>query len=147
VQFSEEPMSIEEARKEIASLTERINYYNQQYYQEDVSEVPDHEFDQLLNQLIALEKEFEALKLPDSPSQRVGGTITKNFETVKHKYPMLSLGNTYSSEELMEFDERVRKGLLDDPFEYFCELKFDGVAISPKHLHVLPSFFLLHSVA
>ena len=123
-------MSAEEAKKEIASLSEQINYYNQKYYQESVSEISDYEFDQLLNRLIQLETEFPELKTSDSPSQRVGGTITKNFETVTHKYPMLSLANTYSSDELNDFDGRVKKGLEGEAYEYVCELKFDGVALS-----------------
>ena len=119
-----------EAQKEIARLSELINYHNDLYYQKSKSEISDQEFDQLLETLIKLEEEFPLLKLPDSPSQRVGGTITKNFETVVHKYPMLSLGNTYSREELIEWDERVKKGLEGESYEYFCELKFDGVALS-----------------
>lgn len=123
-------MSAEEAKKEIASLSEQINYHNQKYYQESVSEISDYEFDQMLNRLIELETTFPELKKSDSPSQRVGGTITKNFETVAHKYPMLSLGNTYSAEELKDFDARVSKGLEGEAYEYVCELKFDGVALS-----------------
>lgn len=123
-------MNQEEASKEISSLSQKINYYNDLYYQKDTSEISDFEFDKLLERLIELEKAFPELKKDDSPSQRVGGTITKNFETVNHRYPMLSLGNTYSKEDLEEFDKRVAKGLGDEPYEYFCELKFDGVALS-----------------
>lgn len=123
-------MSVEEAKKEIASLSEQINYHNQKYYQESVSEISDYDFDQLLNRLIQLETKFPELKTSDSPSQRVGGTITKNFETVAHRYPMLSLANTYSPDELKDFDGRVSKGLEGEPYEYVCELKFDGVALS-----------------
>ena len=123
-------MSVEEAKKEIASLSEQINYHNQKYYQESVSEISDYDFDQLLNRLIQLETEFPELRKSDSPSQRVGGTITKSFETVVHKYPMLSLANTYSPEELKDFDGRVSKGLEGEGYEYVCELKFDGVALS-----------------
>ena len=123
-------MTVEEAKKQIAELTEKINYYNYKYYQESISEISDYEFDMLLEQLIALENEFPELRAEDSPSQRVGGTITKAFETVYHRYPMLSLSNTYSEEELTEFDKRVDKGLGGQPYAYFCEQKFDGVAIS-----------------
>ena len=114
----------------IAELTDKINYYSHLYYQESKSEISDFEFDQLLEELISLEVKHPEYKYPDSPSQRVGGTITKNFETVYHRSPMLSLGNTYSKEELEEFDARVAKGLEGQAYEYFCELKFDGVAIS-----------------
>ena len=123
-------MTPEEAKREIESLSEKINHYNYQYYQKDTSEISDFDFDQLLEKLIKLESEFPQFKYDDSPTQRVGGTITKNFETVEHKFPMLSLGNTYSTEDLQEFDKRVEKGLGTSDYEYFCELKFDGVALS-----------------
>lgn len=123
-------MTAKEAKKLIQELTEKINYHSDLYYQKSKSEISDFEFDQLMESLIGLETQFPELKNPDSPTQRVGGTITKEFETVYHKYPMLSLGNTYSQEELREFDTRVAKGLEGDSYEYFCELKFDGVSIS-----------------
>lgn len=123
-------MTADEARKKIADLTDKINYHNELYYQKHKTEISDYEFDQLLDQLITLEKQFPNLRQPDSPTQRVGGTITKEFETVYHQYPMLSLGNTYSEQELRDFDTRVAKGLAGQPYEYFCELKFDGVSIS-----------------
>lgn len=123
-------MTVDQAKKEIAALTEKINYHNDLYYQQNRTEISDLEFDKLLETLIALEAQFPQLKSADSPTQRVGGTITKNFPTVYHKYPMLSLGNTYSQQELEDFDSRVAKGLDGDPYEYFCELKFDGVSIS-----------------
>ncbi len=126
-------MTGEQAKKEISELTEKINYHNYQYYQESKSEISDYEFDQLLDRLIALENQFPEFKYEDSPSQRVGGTITKHFETVVHQYPMLSLGNTYSEEDLIDFDKRVAKGLDGAAYEYLCELKFDGVALSLRY--------------
>jgi DNA ligase (NAD+) len=123
-------MTPEKAQKEIQDLTTKINYHNDLYYQQNRTEISDQEFDKLLEKLNQLEKEFPQFKLPDSPTQRVGGTITKEFATVYHKYPMLSLGNTYSEEELTDFDGRVARGLDGDSYEYFCELKFDGVSIS-----------------
>jgi DNA ligase (NAD+) len=123
-------MTPAQAQKEIVALTEQVNYHTHLYYQLNRSEISDYEFDQLLEKLVKLEKEFPQFKQPDSPTQRVGGTITKEFETVNHKYPMLSLGNTYSQEELEDFDKRVAKGLEGEKYEYFCELKFDGVSIS-----------------
>lgn len=123
-------MTTADAKKQIQKLTDEINYHNDLYYQKNKSEITDQAFDKLLEELIQLESEFPALKQPDSPSQRVGGTISKEFETVRHRYPMLSLGNTYSQDELRDFDGRVAKGLDGDPYEYFCELKFDGVSIS-----------------
>lgn len=123
-------MTAAQAQKEIIALTEKINYHNTLYYQQNRTEISDFEFDQLLEKLIQLEKDYPQFKQQDSPTQRVGGTITKEFETVYHKYPMLSLSNTYSEEELADFDKRVAKGLEGEPYEYFCELKFDGVSIS-----------------
>ncbi len=123
-------MTASEAKKKINELIGLVNHHSDLYYQKNKSEVSDIEFDQLLEQLIALEKEFPELRQLDSPSQRVGGTITKEFPNVVHQYPMLSLGNTYSPQELEDFDARVAKGLDGEPFEYFCELKFDGVSIS-----------------
>jgi DNA ligase (NAD+) len=123
-------MTAEQAKKEILELTEKINHHNHLYYQENRTEISDYEFDQLLEKLINLEKQFPQFIQPDSPTQRVGGTITKEFISVLHRYPMLSLGNTYSEEDLREFDKRVAKGLEGAPYEYFCELKFDGVSMS-----------------
>jgi DNA ligase (NAD+) len=123
-------MTAEEAKQKIEDLIEKVDYYNYRYYQDSVSEISDFEFDQLIKQLEQLESNFPQFKFSYSPTQRVGGAITKNFDTVIHKNAMLSLSNTYSDEELLDFDKRVVKGLADQPFEYICELKFDGVAIS-----------------
>jgi DNA ligase (NAD+) len=123
-------MELDKARKQVIELTDKINYHNDLYYQQNRSEISDEEFDKLLENLSALEKQFPELLQPDSPTQRVGGTITKEFATVFHRYPMLSLANTYSPEELRDFDARVAKGLSGESYEYFCELKFDGVSIS-----------------
>lgn len=123
-------MTPEQAKKEIQDLSEKINYHNHLYYQQSKTEITDYEFDQMLEKLISLEKQYPQFKEPHSPTQRVGGAITKVFATVYHRHPMLSLGNTYSPGELEEFDRRVARGLEGDPYEYFCELKFDGVSIS-----------------
>ncbi|REG78427.1 NAD-dependent DNA ligase LigA [Algoriphagus antarcticus] len=123
-------MNPQQAEKRIAQLSQEINHHNNRYYQESSPEISDFAFDQLLEELIQLETSFPDLLDPDSPSQRIGGTITKDFQTVEHSTKMLSLGNTYSVEELVAFDERVVKGLGHSDFEYFCEMKFDGVAIS-----------------
>ena len=124
------PISKDEAKTRIAELTDKINYHNHLYYQEDKSEISDFEFDQLMEELMQLEQQFPEFLLEDSPSQRVGGTITKEFESSQHGYRMLSLGNTYSESELVAFDDRVAKILDHRNYTYFCELKFDGVAIS-----------------
>jgi DNA ligase (NAD+) len=123
-------MTAEEAKQKIEDLIKKVDYYNTRYYQDSESEISDFEFDQLLKQLEQLESDFPQFKHSYSPTQRVGGTITRHFETVTHKNAMLSLSNTYSDEELLDFDKRVSKGLAGQPFEYICELKFDGVAIS-----------------
>lgn len=123
-------MTSAEAKTRIQQLTDQINHHNDLYYNKSKTEISDFEFDQLLEELTKLESEHPALRLADSPTQRVGGTITKEFASVIHQYPMLSLGNTYSAEELTDFDGRVVKGLDGDAYEYFCELKFDGVSIS-----------------
>ncbi|GAB4016120.1 NAD-dependent DNA ligase LigA [Spirosoma koreense] len=117
-------------QERIAELTDRLNYYNHQYYQNSVSEIDDFTFDKLLAELTELEKQYPEFRRPDSPTVRVGGTISKEFATVYHRFPMLSLGNTYSEEDLVEFDKRVQKGLNGQTYEYICELKFDGVALS-----------------
>ncbi|MFI5219806.1 MAG: NAD-dependent DNA ligase LigA, partial [Bacteroidia bacterium] len=121
-------MTKEEAKKKIEKLSKEINQHNHNYYVLSQPVISDYDFDMLLNELIELEKKFPELAIVDSPTQRVGGTITKEFKTVKHKYPMMSLGNTYSEEELKDFDERIVKSI-GKTFEYVCELKFDGVAI------------------
>lgn len=115
--------------EKIKQLTDEINQHNYNYYMLDNPTIGDYEFDQLLNQLILLEKQYPDYVLPDSPTQRVGGSVTKQFKTVKHVFPMLSLGNTYSEEELLDFDRRVHE-LVNGEVEYVCELKYDGLAIS-----------------
>ena len=115
--------------QEILQLTADLNRHNYNYYMLDAPVISDYEFDQLLRRLQDLEKQYPEFVQPDSPTLRVGGTVTKKFETVQHVYPMLSLGNTYSEEELMEFDGRI-KTLVNEYVEYVCELKYDGLAIS-----------------
>lgn len=121
-------MNTEEAKIRIAFLSNEIDKHNYNYYVLSNSTISDYEFDLLLKELMELEKKFPEFALPESPTQRVGGDLVKNFKTVAHRYPMLSLGNTYSEAELKDFDERIRKAIGND-FEYVCELKFDGVAI------------------
>ncbi len=121
------------AQQEIAKLRAEIERHNRLYYLEAKPEISDFEFDKLLERLIALEQEFPELMTPDSPSQRVGGGITKEFPTVIHREPMLSLSNTYSIAEVTDFCNRVEKLVEAEGGgtpEYVAELKFDGVAIS-----------------
>lgn len=126
-------MTPSEAKEKIHTLTEELNHHNHLYYQDSSPVITDYEFDQLLKELESLEREYPELKLAHSPTSRVGGDITKEFETVEHQYPMLSLGNTYSKEELIDFDGRVKKGLGTENYDYICELKFDGIAISLRY--------------
>jgi DNA ligase (NAD+) len=118
----DEKSKIELLRKELAA-------HNHAYYLLDKPTIADFEFDQLLAKLILLENEHPQYFDENSPSQRVGGTVNKNFETVKHKRAMLSLGNTYSEEDLRDFDKRVQK-TITETYSYVCELKYDGVSIS-----------------
>ena len=122
-------MEVQTAQDRIDHLIQEINRHNYQYYMLDNPTISDYDFDQLLQELIDLEAAHPELKRPDSPTQRVGGEVTKRFESAAHLYPMQSLGNTYSQEDLGEFDRRVRE-LLAEPPAYVCELKYDGVAIS-----------------
>lgn len=119
----------QEAQKRIEFLVGEINKHNNLYYQQAQPLISDYEFDQLLAELIDLEKNFPQFLDPNSPTQRVGGSVIKEFASVKHKVPMLSLDNTYSEGDLRDFDRRVQKGL-NQPCEYVCELKIDGVSIS-----------------
>ena len=116
-------------KKRIDTLRKEIEEYNYNYYLLDKSSVSDFEFDRLLEELVLLENKYPEFFDPTSPSQRVGGAITKEFHTDAHEYPMLSLSNTYSEEDLINFDNRLKK-LTNEPIEYVCELKYDGVSIS-----------------
>ncbi len=123
-------MNKKEAQKEIEKLRADIERHNRLYYMESKPVIPDFEFDKLMAKLQELEKQFPEFLTPDSPSQRVGGAPLKNFKTIAHQVPMLSLENTYSHEELLEFDKRVKKFLARDGVEYFAEEKIDGVSLS-----------------
>ena len=116
---------------EIERLRSELHEHNHRYYTLDAPTVSDYEFDQLLKKLEQLESAHPEFFDPNSPSVRVGGEITKNFENVSHRYPMLSLGNTYSKEELQEWIVRVQKLAPDASF--VCELKYDGVAIGIRY--------------
>jgi DNA ligase (NAD+) len=121
-------MKAADAKNRIERLRIEIEEHNRRYYIENSPVISDFEYDLLLNELETLEKKFPEYYDPSSPTVKVGSDITKEFEQKQHKYPMLSLGNTYSEEELREFDVRVRKAI-GSP-EYVCELKYDGASIS-----------------
>ncbi len=119
-----------EAKIKIDELSDELRKHNHRYYVLDNPDISDFDFDLLLKELQELENKFPEYLDVNSPTQRVGGTVTKSFENKKHKFPMLSLGNTYSKEEIQDFDVRVRKMLGDQDFSYVCELKYDGAAVS-----------------
>ena len=117
---------------ELAAELDRLNY---EYYMNDRSLVSDEEFDRMMRELQELERQYPELATPLSPTKRVGGEVNKSFRQVQHRFPMLSLGNTYSIEEIEEFEARTRKLLDGVPFSYTCELKYDGVAIGLTYRH------------
>ena len=116
--------------KEILKLRAEIHKHTHLYYVDDSPEISDYEFDVLLNKLIILENKHPEFYDPNSPTQRVGGKISKNFVNVKHEYPMYSLDNSYSRIDLNDFHSRVLKKISNENLSYFCELKFDGVSIN-----------------
>lgn len=122
-------MTNSEARERIENLRIEIEEHNRNYYVLNQPSISDFDFDTLLKELDSLEKNFPEFISKDSPTQRVGSDLTREFPQYPHDYPMLSLGNTYNEEELREFDNRIRK-VIAQPFEYVCELKFDGASIS-----------------
>jgi len=122
-------MNQNEAASRIAYLREELEKHNHNYYVLNNPTIDDYTFDQMLAELIGLETEFSEFFDANSPTQRVGSDLNQEFKQVTHKYQMLSLSNTYTEEEIQEFDQRARK-LTDENFEYVCELKFDGVSIS-----------------
>lgn len=122
---------MEEIKNQIEALRQELHDHNHRYYILDEPIISDYEFDQLLQTLQDLEKKYPDFSDPNSPTKRVGGGITKSFDTVPHKYPMYSLSNTYSKEELLQWEERLKKALGEEAqIEYTCELKFDGASIS-----------------
>jgi DNA ligase (NAD+) len=116
--------------QQIQSLREELNQHNHNYYVLDNATISDYEFDQKLKQLQDLETKHPELFDANSPTQRVGGTITKNFQTVAHDYRMYSLDNSYSKEDLLDWENRIQKVLGNVPLAYTCELKYDGASIS-----------------
>lgn len=122
---------MEEIQKKISQLSNELNEHNHLYYIEDAPVITDFKFDQMLSELKDLEKQYPQFKDPNSPTQRVGGGVTKFFDTIEHRYPMYSLSNTYSKDELVQWETRIRKILgVDTEICYTCELKFDGASIS-----------------
>jgi DNA ligase (NAD+) len=119
----------EEVKKRIAKLRQEIEQHNHNYYKLNRPTISDFEFDALMGDLIALENKFPQFSDPNSPTQRVGSDISREFQQVLHQYPMLSLSNSYSEAEVIEFVQRVEKFSGEAP-DYVCELKLDGTSIS-----------------
>ena len=121
-------------RARVAELRELIRLHDRKYYVDHAPEIADGEYDALMAELAGLEREHPELVTSDSPTRRVGGAPTEGFRTVEHAVPMLSLDNTYSPEELLAFDARVKKRLPDELVEYVVEPKLDGISISLRYV-------------
>lgn len=122
-------MSKSETKLRIDTLVEELQQHNYNYYVLAMPTISDYDFDIKLKELEALEQQYPEFLHPNSPTLKVGGAITKSFKTVVHSSPMLSLGNTYNEQDLIDFDQRIKKAIGDN-FQYVCELKFDGLSIS-----------------
>lgn len=122
-------MNQQEAKLRIDELRNQLHTHNHNYYVLSQPTISDFDFDMLLKELIELEEKYPEFKDPNSPTQRVGSDINIEFNQVEHKYPMLSLGNTYSEDEIRDFETRIKK-LIDGEIKYVCELKYDGTSIS-----------------
>lgn len=128
--MNQQSENLDEILKQIESLRKRLEQYTYEYYVLDRPSISDIEFDNLLRELSDLEKKYPQFITPTSPTQRVGGEINKEFKQVVHKYPMLSLANTYSKDEIRDFVLRAEQTLGKKGLEWVCELKYDGLAIS-----------------
>ena len=120
----------EEIRKQVEELRKEIRHHSYLYYVKDAPEITDYEFDHLYRKLVDLEKEYPELITPDSPTQRVGGKASDDFQKVRFRKPMLSLANAFSADELRDFDRRVKEGLGTGQVEYITELKIDGLSMN-----------------
>ncbi|MEX2130452.1 MAG: NAD-dependent DNA ligase LigA, partial [Pseudohongiellaceae bacterium] len=125
---SDDPVKKSQAKKELESLRSRILHHDTRYFTYDSPEIPDADYDRLVNRLQELERQFPDLITPDSPSQRIGSAPLKTFAQVIHEIPMMSLDKVFSEADLGDFDTRVKKRLESDkPLQYSCEPKVDGV--------------------
>jgi DNA ligase (NAD+) len=120
-------------QKELESLYKDIADHDYRYYVLAQPTISDEQYDKLIHRLLELEQQYPELIRPESPSQRVGGQITKEFPAVTHTIPMLSLSNTYIEDEVRDFDRRIGELLANEPYQYVCELKYDGIAISLQY--------------
>ena len=117
-------------KKNIEKIRDELHLHNYYYYVLDMPKISDYDFDSKLKKLINLEKQFPQYNDVNSPTIRVGGAVIKTFNSVKHDFPMYSLDNSYSKNDLEDWNDRLFKNLEDDSLKYLCELKFDGVSIN-----------------
>ena len=123
-------MTLKEAKLRAEEITRQVERWSYEYYVLDNPSVPDSEYDKLMNELIALEKQYPELVTPLSPTQRVGGTVLDEFQKIRHKRMMLSLANAFGEDDLRDFDKKIRDVIGGDKVEYMCEMKIDGLAMS-----------------
>lgn len=123
-------MTLKEAKLRAEEITRQVERWSYEYYVLDNPTVPDSEYDKLMNELIALEKQYPELVTPLSPTQRVGGTVLDEFQKIRHKRMMLSLANAFDDNDLRDFDKKIRDVIGGDKVEYMCEMKIDGLAMS-----------------
>jgi DNA ligase (NAD+) len=123
-----------QAEKKIDELKNLIKKFDYSYYTKAESLVSDFEYDKLFAELISLEKQFPELITDDSPTQRISDSVALEFTQIEHKIPMLSLSNTYNSQDVRDFDKRIFSNLEGKNYEYCAEMKFDGVSISLRYL-------------
>lgn len=123
-------MTLKEAKLRAEEITRQVERWSYEYYVLDNPTVPDSEYDKLMNELIALEKQYPELVTPLSPTQRVGGTVLDEFQKIRHKRMMLSLANAFGEDDLRDFDKKIRDVIGGDKVEYMCEMKIDGLAMS-----------------
>lgn len=128
-------MDIEQAKQEITTLREKLEYYAKKYYDDDKPEISDYEYDMMMNQLKKLEKQFPELITEDSLTQKVGGHVKEGFAQITHEVPLQSLQDVFSFEELIEFDLRVKKQLEVQDVNYVVETKIDGLSVALEYVN------------
>lgn len=128
-------MDIEQAKQEITTLREKLEYYAKKYYDDDKPEISDYEYDMMMNQLKKIEKQFPELITKDSLTQKVGGHVKEGFAQITHEVPLQSLQDVFSFEELIEFDLRVKKQLEVQDVNYVVETKIDGLSVALEYVN------------
>ena len=128
-------MDIEQAKQEITTLREKLEYYAKKYYDDDKPEISDYEYDMMMNELKSLEKQFPELIDKESLTQKVGGHVKEGFAQITHEVPLQSLQDVFSFEELIEFDLRVKKQLEVQDVNYVVETKIDGLSVALEYVN------------